>query len=469
MPNERFDLIVLGAGSAAREAAAHATTDHGRSVALVERLRWGGDCPNVACKPTKQYVAAAELLRDTREIANELGIEVAPPSFDLARLKARKDWLVGTQEAWRKRLDDAGYHTVAGQGRFLDAQTIAVGDRILAAERVLIATGSRTAVPPVRGIDQVDWLDHVSALELTELPRSLAVLGAGAVGLEFAQVFARFGTSVTLVEGAPRIAPLADADTAAEVRAALVDEGLEIVTNTFATAVARDGDELELTLAPRDGSPERTIRVERLLLASGRVPNVEALDLERVDVEATRAGIVVDEHMRTTADGIWAAGDVTATIQLTPIAGYQAQVAVDDMFGGGTRVADYSALPTAIFTDPELAGVGLTEEQAKEQGFEVETASYDAKALIRPYYFDDAPHGLLKLVFERGSRRLLGLHAAVRAGSELLQGYALALRLGATVDDLALGHYAFPTYGEGLHYAAEAAIAPAAALSPKGS
>ena len=462
MANDRFDLIVLGAGSAAREAAARATNDHGRSVALVERLRWGGDCPNVACKPTKQYVAAAELLRDAREIAAELGIGVGSPTFDLARLKARKDWLVGTQEAWRQRFDDAGYHTIAGEGRFVDAQTIAVGDRILSAERVLIATGSRTAIPPVRGIEDVDWLDHVSALELTELPRSLAVLGAGAVGLEFAQAFARFGTRVTLVEGAPRIAPLADGDTAAEVHAALVDEGLELATNTFATAVERDGDDLVLTLAPRDGSSERTVRVEKLLLASGRVPNVEALDLDRVGVEHTRGGIVVDEHMRTSTQRIWAAGDVTATIQLTPIAGYQAQIAVDDMFGDGTRVADYSALPSAIFTDPELAGVGLTEEQARSQGFEVETASYDAKALIRPYYANDTPHGLLKLVYERGSRRLLGLHAAVRGGSELLQGYALALRLGATVDDLALGHYAFPTYGEGLHYAAEAALAPAA-------
>jgi mercuric reductase len=463
LANDRYDLIVLGAGSAAREAAAHATSDNGKSVALVERLRWGGDCPNVACKPTKQYVAAAELLHDTREIAAELGIDVSSPEFDLARLKARKDWLVGTQEAWRKRLDDAGYHTVAGEGRFVDGQTVAVGDRILTADRILIATGSRTAVPPVRGIEDVEWLDHVSALELTELPRSMVVLGAGAVGLEFAQVFSRFGTRVTLVEGAPRIAPLADADTAAEVHAALADEGIEIATNTFATAVERDGNELSLTLAPRDGSPEKQLRVERLLLAAGRVPNLEELELHRVGVEATRGGITVDEHMRTTAEGIWAAGDVTATIQLTPIAGYQAQVAVDDMFGDSSRVADYSALPSAIFTDPELAGVGLTEAEAREHGFDVDTASYDARSLIRPYYLDDAPHGLLKLVFERGSRRLLGVHAAVRGASELLQGYALALRLGATLDDLALAHYAFPTYGEGLHYAAEAVLAETAA------
>src|SRR5205814_9623549 len=145
-------------------------------------------------------------------------------------------------------------------------------------------------------------------------------------------------------------APLADADTAAELRLALEDEGIEVVTSTFAKAVERDGDDLALKLAPRDGSPERTVHVEQLLLAAGRTPNVEELDLERVGVEATRGGITVDEHMRTTAEGIWAAGDVTATIQLTPVAGYQAQAAVDDMFGDGARAADDSALAAAIVT-----------------------------------------------------------------------------------------------------------------------
>jgi mercuric reductase len=459
--SEHFDLVVVGAGSAAREAAARAVSDHGASVALIERERWGGDCPNVACKPTKQYVAAAELLRDINAAANEIGIDVAPARADLARIKARKDWLVGTQETWRRRLEDAGYHTIAGEATLVDASTVRVGDRVLSANRILLATGSRTALPPVKGLDSVPWLDHVSALELTELPESMLVLGAGAVGLEFAQAFARFGSRVTIVEGVERIAIRSDADAAAELAAALVAEGLELVVNTFVTEVVQEDGGIVATLAPRDGSPSRTVRAAALLLAAGRVPNVEALDLERVGVAATRAGIAVDERMRTSVEGIWAAGDCTAAVQLTPVAGYQAQIAICDMFGDGSRTADYSALPTSIFTDPELASVGLTEAEAREQGFEVETASYAARDLVRPYYVN-ASHGLMKLVFERGSRRLLGLHVVMRGGAELVQGFAVALRLGATVDDIAHGHYAFPTYGEGVHYAAEAALAATA-------
>jgi pyruvate/2-oxoglutarate dehydrogenase complex dihydrolipoamide dehydrogenase (E3) component len=463
MAAESFDLIVIGAGSAAREAAAHAVTEHGARVALVERERWGGQCPNVACKPTKQYVAAAELFHDLA-VAPELGIEVGGRRFDLARLKARKDRLVGTQEAWLERFHDAGFDTLAGEATFVDLSTVRVGPRVLTAERILIATGSRTAVPPIEGIDGVPWIDHIDALELETVPTSLLVLGAGAVGLELGQAFSRFGSKVTIVEGAERIAPRSDAETADEVAAALTDEGVSVVTNTFVTQVAREGRRIAATLTPRDGSPASTLSVEALLVASGRVPNVEALGLERVGVVASRAGIAVDEQMRTTTPGIWAAGDVTATIQLTPVASYQAQVAITDMFGGGSRMADYSAIPTAIFTDPELAGVGLTETEARESGFEVETSVYRSRDLLRPYYLTDHPRGLVKLVYERGSKRLLGLHVAARGASELVQGFAVALRLGVTVDDLAVGHYAFPTYGEGIHYAAEAALAPAAVV-----
>jgi mercuric reductase len=456
-----FDLVVLGAGSAAREAAAHAVRDHGARVALVERERWGGQCPNVACKPTKQYVAAAEVLHDLAE-APGLGIEIGGRSFDLARLKARKDRLVGTQEAWLQRFHDAGFDTFAGEGTFIEPDAVRVGRRVLTAERILIATGSRTAVPPIEGIDSVPWIDHIEALELDTVPVSMLVLGGGAVGLELGQAFSRFGAKVTIVEAGERIAPRSDADAANEVAAALMDEGLSVVANTFVTRVDRNGRSIVATLTPRDGSPASTVTAESLLVASGRVPNVEALGLEWVGVEASRAGIVVDERMRTTTPGIWAGGDVTATIQLTPIASYQAQVAIADMFGGASRIADYSVIPTAIFTDPELAGVGLTESEARERGFEFETSIYAAKDLLRPYYLADDPRGLVKLVYERGSRRLLGLHVATRGASELVQGFAVALRLGVTVDDLALGHYAFPTYGEGIHYAAEAALARAA-------
>ena len=457
MSEEKFDLVVVGAGSAAREAASRAAVDHGASVALVERDLWGGQCPNNACKPTKQYVTAAELLRDLR-VATDLGIETEAISFDLARLKARKDWLVGTQEAWRQRFVDAGYETVAGEASFVDPRTVRVGRRLLTGEQILIATGSRTYLPPTKGLDVVPWYDHIGMLELTELPVSLLIIGAGAVGLEFAQAFARFGSNVTLVQADGQIAARSDPDVAAEVAAALADDGVDVVTNTFVTEVQRDSDGIAARLESRVDGSARDLHVSHLLLAAGRAPNIEPLALELVGVEHSRRGIAVDGHMRTTAPGIWAAGDVTATVQLTPIASEQAQVAVEDMFGDGDRTIEYGFIPTSIFTDPELASVGLTEPEAVEAGHEVGVAAYPARDIVRPYYAaarEETPRGLLKLVFERPSRRVLGIHAAVRGGSELVQGYAVALRLGATVDDLALTHYAFPTHGEAIHYAAE--------------
>ena len=380
-----FDLIVVGGGGAGREAATRAHVDHGARVAVVEDGLWGGSCANVACKPTKQLVTAAALFHDLGEVGADLGIQTGEIGFSLVALKARTDWLVGTQDAWRQRFVDLGFTAVDGAASFEDANTVRVGERVLSAERILVSTGSRTAVPPVDGIDGVPWIDHIGALELTELPASLLVLGAGAVGLELAQVFGRFGSRVTIVEAASRIAGRADGDVAAALHAALEAEAIEIVTNTFVTRVAaHDGARgIAATLTPRDGAAERIVEAEVLLVASGRRPNVEGLALDRVGVETTRVGIVVDERMRTSTPGIWAAGDVAAGIQLTPVAAYQAQVAVADMFGG-SRTTDYSLVPTSIFTDPELASVGLTEEEARERGFEVETATYAGHDILRP-------------------------------------------------------------------------------------
>ena len=209
------------------------------------------------------------------------------------------------------------------------------------------------------------------------------------------------------------------------------------------------------TIAPRDGSDPYERRAQRVLLASGRVPNVEELDLEAAGVETTRSGITVDEHLRTSAAGIWAAGDVTAVAQFTPIAQYQARVAVADMFGDDAPGADYSVLPTSIFTDPELGGVGLTEEQAREQGHDVGVVRNQR---VKRFQFVGAEHGLFKIVFDRGSRKVLGLHVVSRSASEIVQGFSLGLRLGATVDDLAMMHHVFPTFGEGVKAAAERAV-----------
>src|SRR5262249_34001421 len=241
----------------------------------------------------------------------------------LARVRAWKDSIRRSQESWVEVLTDAGYELVSGEASFVDARTVRVGERELAADRVLIASGSRTAVPPVPGIETVDWIDHIRALELEEIPESLLVIGAGPVGLEFAQIFSRFGSRVTIV--CPQVAARADTEAAGELQAAFEDEGIEVVPNAVAEAFARDGD---LTVATLPGG--RIVTASHVLLASGRTPNTEELNLAAAGVDSDRGYVVVDDRQRTSTEGIWAAGDVAVGPQFTPAAQYQARIAIED-------------------------------------------------------------------------------------------------------------------------------------------
>ena len=465
MAEERFDLIVLGSGSAARDGARKAASEYGAKVALVESTRWGGSCPNVACKPTKAYLVVAELVQDVNTLAETMGVDVGPARADLARINARKDSLTKPQSKWVDELNEAGLETVDGEATLVDAHTVRVGDQELRADRILVATGSRTAVPPIEGIDDIEWLDHVSALELTELPASMLVVGAGPVGLEVGQAFARFGTKVTIVDLLDQIGGRSERASAEELQAALEGEGIEVVLGSLVKRVQREGEEIVATIGPLDGDERKELRVAQVLLASGRAPNVEALRIEDLGIERHKLGITVDEHMRTSVEGIWAAGDVTGMYQLTPIAQYQTRVAIDDMFGANGATADYSILPTTIFTDPELAGVGLTEQDANDQGIDYGSVVHPVKNVTRSQYIE-AKHGLYKIVFDRASRRVLGLHVVSRGASEIVQGFSLALKLRATVDDVAKMHHVYPTWGEGVKAAAEQALSPANALQP---
>jgi mercuric reductase len=455
---KHYDLIVLGSGSAARDGAAKAAQQCDASVALVESTRWGGSCPNVACKPTKAYLVVAELIHDVNRLAAKLGLDVGPAQIDLARVKVRKDSLKKGDPKWVEDLHGAGFDTYDGAAELVDERTVRVDDEELTAERILVASGSRTAVPPIEGIDEVEWIDHVSALELTELPESMLVVGGGPVGLEFAQIFARFGSRVTIVQGADRISPRSDEQASAVLHGALEEEdGIEIVLSSFVKSVRRDGGEIVAEVVPREGEGARELTVASVLLASGRVPNVEFLHLDELGIEHDRLGILVDEHMRTSVDGIWAVGDVTGRYQFTPIAQYQARIAVDDMFGRDGTTADYSVLPTSIFTDPELSGVGLTEQDAREQEIDHEVVVHDIKYVQRSSY-KEQKRGLYKIVYETGTRRVLGLHIVAPNGGDIVNGFSLGLRLGVTVDDLAAMHHVFPTFGEGIKAAAEQAM-----------
>jgi pyruvate/2-oxoglutarate dehydrogenase complex dihydrolipoamide dehydrogenase (E3) component len=449
---DNFDLIVIGSGSAARDAAGNATREHGALVALIESTRWGGSCPNVACRPTKAYLVAAELTYTVNELSDWMGVECGPARVHLARVRAWKDSIRRSQESWLQVLKEAGYEVVPGTATFVDARTVRVGERELSADRILIAAGSRTAVPRVPGIEQVDWIDHVSALELEQIPESLLVVGAGPVGLEFAQIFARFGSRVTVVNHGPQIAARADTEAANELQAALEDEEIEIVLDAGVESFARDGDATVATLPSG-----RELRVSHVLIASGRTPNTEELHPERAGVETDRGYIVVDDRQRTTVEGIWGSGDVAVGPQFTPAAQYQARIAIDDMFGAGNRRADYSAMPTAIFTDPELGSVGLTEREARDAGHVIDTVKHPLANLTRAQY-TRARQGLFKIVFDTSTRKVLGVHVVSRAASDIVGGLAPALKLGVTVEDLAYMHHVYPSYSEGLKAAAEKAL-----------
>ncbi len=452
---EQYDLIVLGGGSAARDGAGKAAKEHDAKVALVERERWGGSCPNVACRPTKAYLVAAEQVHDANHHAAERGIDLPHAAVDLGRTRAWKDSLIRPQESWVETLADAGYGVFSDEATFVDTQTVRVGERELTAERILIATGSRTSVPPIPGLEDVDWIDHVSALELDEAPESLLVIGAGPVGLEFAQIFARFGSRVTLVNSGPQIAARADTEAAEVLQEALEDEGIEVVLGGGVDAFSRNGKGIEATLGGR------SLAVSHVLLAAGRAPNVEELALDRAGVEIGKGGIVVDERQRTSVEGIWAAGDVAAGPMFTPTAQYQARVAVEDMFCEDGRRSDYSVLPTAIFTDPELAAVGLTEAEARDRGYDVEVVRHPLESVTRAQLVGEK-RGLYKVVFDLASRRVLGVHIVARGASDIVGALAPALQLEATVDDLALAHHIYPSYSEGLKAAAEQALEPSA-------
>jgi mercuric reductase len=448
-----YDLIVIGAGSAGREAARKATVDYGARVALVESTYWGGSCPNVACQPTKAYLVAAELVRDLAEHGPAFGIDASAP--DLGKIRAWKESVKRTQEAWVDYFDDAGIDAVKGHATIVDAQTVQVDGNTLQTQRILVATGSRTAVPPISGLDEIPWLDHVRALELTVLPESLLVVGAGAVGLEFAQIFARLGSNVTIVDVLDQIAGRSDAEAAASLQAALESEGIEVILGAAVGRFGREGD----TTVARIG--ERELRVAEVLLAAGRVPNVEGMGLDAVGMETTRRGIVVDAAMRTNVAGIWAAGDVLDGPQFTPVAGYQGAIAADDMFGDVAQPPDYSLLPTAIFTDPELAAVGLSEAEARERGHDVDTVVHPVSSVTRAY-FTNSLHGLFKLVFDRATRELLGVHVVSRNAGDIVGGFSLAFRSGLTIDDVAAAHYVYPSFSEGLKEAAQRAPLPVA-------
>jgi mercuric reductase len=446
------DLVVIGAGSAGFSASITAA-DQGAQVALIGSSTIGGTCVNIGCVPSKTLIRAAETLHNARVAARFAGITAEAELTDWRGTVRQKNALV-SQLRQAKYADllpaysGIAYHE--GAARLVDGGVEVDGARILAG-KIIIATGARPAVPAIPGIETVPYLTSTTALDLEELPRSLLVIGGGYIGAELAQMFARAGVKVTLV---CRSRLLSGAEP--EIGAALVgyfeDDGIIVMPGIAYRTIRKTESGIALDVA-RDGQ-NTTIDADQVLITTGRAPNVESLGLAEHGIAiSSMGGIVVDDCMRTTRSGIYAAGDVTGRDQFVYMAAYGAKLAAKNALNGDSLRYDNSAMPAVVFTDPQVASVGLTEAAARAAGHAVRVSMIGLDQVPRALAARDI-RGLIKLVADAGSGRLLGAHILAPEGADSIQTAALAIRGGLTVDDLADMIFPYLTTVEGLKLAA---------------
>ncbi|MCP4560816.1 MAG: mercury(II) reductase [Bosea sp.] len=452
--NGRYDLVVVGAGSAGFSAAITAA-EQGAQVALIGHGTIGGSCVNVGCVPSKALIRAAEAVHHANTAAAKFaGVAAQARVTDWKAQVAQKDALVaGLRQAKYADLLPA-YNNVAyheGRARMVEGGVEAGGQRF-ASDRIIIATGTRPALPTIPGIADVDPLDSTAALELTELPCSMIVLGGGYIGVELAQTFARVGVEVTLVFRS-RLLPEAEPEIGAALAGYLEDEGVTVIGDLAYDSVRRTQDGVMLTVI-RDGRPE-TISAERILVATGRAPNTEEMGLAEAGVAQTPTGaILVDDRMRTSKAGVYAAGDVTGKDQFVYMAAYGAKLAAKNALNSDSLRYDNSSMPAVVFTDPQIGSVGLTEARARAAGYDVRTSVLSLDNVPRALAARDT-RGLIKLVADRGTRKLLGAHILAPEGADSIQTAALAIRCGLAIDDLTDAIFPYLTTVEGLKLAAQ--------------
>jgi pyruvate/2-oxoglutarate dehydrogenase complex dihydrolipoamide dehydrogenase (E3) component len=448
-----YDLIVIGAGAAGSTAAAEAR-GQGARVAMAERWKVGGTCLNAGCDPTKALVRAAHVLHEVRA-AGRFGITAADAGFDWPAVVVRVEHVIDTIRGGDgdRNIRESGVDLRKGHARFLAPDEVEIEGDILRGEAVILATGARAVVPPVPGLRENGYLTNVEAVTLPTLPRSLAILGAGTIAMEFAQIFARFGVAVTVIGRNPRLLPLQEPELAETLRGILADEGVRIETGVTLERVTREGQGKRI-ICHRENMPLDVV-VEEILVAAGRTPNVEELGLEAAGVSYNATGIVVHETLRTTAPGIWAAGDcVAGAPRYTSLADHQARIAAHNALGNTPlRKAVAPLVPWAIFTDPELGRVGLTEDQARAAGYTVRAETVPMRDLARAIISDETT-GAVKLVADAATGRLLGGSVLAASGGELLGEIALAVRLGLTSHAIADTLHAYPTLSEAVFWTA---------------
>lgn len=461
--SKTFDLAVVGAGSAGFSAAITAA-QQGAQVALIGHGMIGGTCVNIGCVPSKTLIRAAETLHQTGAAARFAGIAAKAHVDDWQATIRQKDELVGDLQQSKYADLLPAYENISyveGRARIAD-DGVAIDSQRIKAARVIIATGSRPALPSIPGIETIDYLTSTSALSLEPLPKSLLVIGAGYIGAELAQMFARIGVMVTLVCRS-RLLPKAEPEISEVLSGYLRAEGVQLRGGVSYKTVRQAVSGVSL-LITSDGRDE-VLTAERLLVATGRAPNVEGLGLAEAGIAQERnGGIRVDDRMRTTRIGVYAAGDVTGHDQFVYMAAYGAKLAAKNALDGGSLRYDNTGMPAVVFTDPQVASVGLTEACARTAGYEVRASALPLSAVPRALAARDT-RGLIKLVADGKTRKLLGAHIVAPEGSDSIQTAALAIRQGLTIDDLAEMIFPYLTTVEGLKLAALAFEKDVAKLS----
>lgn len=467
-----YDLLVIGTGGAGMAAAIQGA-ELGAKVAIAEGSTIGGTCVNVGCIPSKNLIEAAAHYHSARK--GFPGIKPCDPAFAWRDIIEQKRALV--EELRQSKYIDVlaaypGNALLQGQARLLGDGRVRVGDVEHRSRKVVIATGTRPSLPPIPGLVEAEPLDSTTVMEVEELPKSMIVLGGSAVGLELAQTFSRFGVKVTVIELMPRLLPNEDETISEALKGFLAEEGLEIHTGVTPTRIERDGSSVVVHVT--QGSLTGQFRAERLLVATGRRPNTADLGLEDAGVVLTNKGFVqVDANMQTSSPDIFAAGDVTGGPGFVYVAAAGGRVAAENalkrlsLTGTSTdelRELDLSVVPGVTFTAPPVASVGLTEAQARAAGHDVQVSTLQMEHVPRALVSHDR-RGLIKVVTEGASGKLLGVHVVAPNAGELIGEATMAIRFGLTVRDLTGTLHPYLTWVEGLKLAAQTTTMDVSRLS----
>ncbi len=453
---EPFDLVIIGGGVAGLVTASGAA-QFGAKVALVEKESLGGDCLHWGCVPTKSLVRAAKvasLMRRSEEFGiAKTGFRVDFPKV-IQRMRSVQERIAKNDDPERFR--KMGVEVLFGGGKFLDSRTFAVKGRELRGRKFLIATGSRPVILPIPGLKEAGALTNMSALKLDHLPASMVILGAGPIGMEFAQVFSRLGSKVTVIEKMGQILPREDKELADALQGVLQKEGVEIVTCTEVQEVKRTATGKRVVVAQCQVRGTLTFEVDEVMIAIGRAPNVEGLGLEATGVAYDKKGIAVNAQMRTSQKHIFAAGDVAGPFAFTHVAEYQAGIVLSNaLFPLMHRKADYRVVPWVTYTDPELGRVGLSEEEAKKQigekGVQVFRFRFDEvdRAII-----EGEGHGLIKLICDR-KNQILGVSLLGPSAGELLHEFVLAMKAKVPITSISQTIHVYPTLSQAVKRAAD--------------